>query len=310
MESIISRERGLTIKGIAISLIICQHVGQAFHIAAVNPLGPIGVFLFLFMSGYGLTCSFMLKGRKHYIANKLKKVYIPYAFSVVIYVAIQEFFFHANIEIQEICSYLLLEKLPQGSHWYMQLILLWYIAFWFLSFVLLSQWEVVGTIIASVAVLAAIKWNISAIWQLFSFPLGITIALHQQKCMRIKEKMSVRVWGGLVLLAGILEVLKKTPYVEARELGLIDTILQIAITFDVSVFILVYGSIVDNFKFLKRFLVRIGELSYELYLGHVLLLDYLKGNPSIINLLIFTMATIIITTVIVAFERITRIRRS
>lgn len=105
-------------------------------------------------------------------------------------------------------------------------------------------------------------------------------------------------------------MLKKTPYVEARELGLIDTVLQTAITLDVSVFILIYGSIVDNFKYLKRFLVRIGERSYELYLGHVLLLDYLKGNPSIINLLIFTMATIIITTVIVAFERITRIRRS
>lgn len=196
MESIISRERGLVIKGIAISLIICQHVGQAFHIAAVNPLGSIGVFLFLFMSGYGLTCSFMLKGRKHYVTNKLKKVYIPYAFSVVIYVAIQEFFFHANIGIPEICNYLLLEKLPQGSHWYMQLILLWYIAFWLLSFVLLSRWEIVGIIIASIVVLAAIKWNISAIWQLFSFPLGITFALHQQKCMRVKEKMSLSVGGG------------------------------------------------------------------------------------------------------------------
>ena len=115
--------------------------------------------------------------------------------------------------------------------------------------------------------------------------------------------------GGLVLLAGILEVLKKTPYVEARELGLIDTILQIAITFDISVVILAYGSIVDKLKILKRFFVRIGKLSYELYLGHVLLLDYLKGNPSITNLLIFAVATIIITTVIVVFERITRIRR-
>ena len=252
----------------------------------------------------------MQKGRKHYILNKLKKVYIPYAFSVVIYVAIQELFFHANIELPEICNYLLLEKYPQGSHWYMQLILLWYIAFWFLSFVLLSRWEAVGTIIASIVVLAAMRWNISAIWQLFSFPLGITVALYQQKCMKIKEKMSLLVGGGLVLLAGILEVLKKTPYVESRELGLIDTILQIAITFDVSVFILAYGSMIDNFKFLKKFFVRIGELSYELYLGHVLLLDYLKGNPSITNLLIFAVATIIITTVIVAFERVTRIRRS
>lgn len=68
MESlVISRKDSAIIKAIAILLILVQHIGQAFNIAVVNPLGPIGVFLFLFMSGYGLTCSIISKGREQYI---------------------------------------------------------------------------------------------------------------------------------------------------------------------------------------------------------------------------------------------------
>lgn len=187
--SIISREDGSIIKAIAILLIVCQHVGQAFKISAVNPLGPIGVFLFLFMSGYGLTCSIIAKGREHYILNKVKKVYLPYAFSVVIFVLIQRLFFQNKISILGLCKYLSLYSLPQGSHWYMQLILLWYIAFWFLSFFLKKTSGIFGTGIASILVLVGMRWNISAVWQVFSFPLGIAVALNQEKALEFKTKL-------------------------------------------------------------------------------------------------------------------------
>lgn len=54
-----SKEDTQILKGLAISMVIVQHLGQVFHIVALNPLGPIGVCIFLFISGYGLSCSYI-----------------------------------------------------------------------------------------------------------------------------------------------------------------------------------------------------------------------------------------------------------
>ena len=50
----ISKEDTRILKGLAISIVIVEHLGRVLHIGALNPLGPIGVFLFFFISGYGL----------------------------------------------------------------------------------------------------------------------------------------------------------------------------------------------------------------------------------------------------------------
>lgn len=44
-ENIISRQTGSLLKGMAIIMIIVQHLGQAYKIGFINPLGPIGVFI-------------------------------------------------------------------------------------------------------------------------------------------------------------------------------------------------------------------------------------------------------------------------
>lgn len=41
------------LKGIAILMVVESHIGQAFGADFMSPLEPIGVFLFLFISGYG-----------------------------------------------------------------------------------------------------------------------------------------------------------------------------------------------------------------------------------------------------------------
>lgn len=76
-ENIISRQTGSLLKGMAIIMIIVQHLDQAYKIGFINPLGPIGVFIFLFMSGYGLTYSYNKSGRKCYFRKRFLK-YIVY----------------------------------------------------------------------------------------------------------------------------------------------------------------------------------------------------------------------------------------
>ena len=47
----ITKEETQLLKGIAILLVVFEHIGQVFHLSVLNPLGPIGVCLFLFVSG-------------------------------------------------------------------------------------------------------------------------------------------------------------------------------------------------------------------------------------------------------------------
>lgn len=74
----------------------------------------------------------------------------------------------------------------------MQFILLWYIVFWFLSFLLQKRSRVFGIIVASALVLVGMHGNISAVWQIFLFPLGIVVALYTQKACLVKSHVKSR----------------------------------------------------------------------------------------------------------------------
>lgn len=58
-----NRDCTTTIRGIAILTIIIGHIGvSGFDLRAFNPFGGIGVAMFLFLSGYGLTESYKNNG--------------------------------------------------------------------------------------------------------------------------------------------------------------------------------------------------------------------------------------------------------
>ena len=124
----IKKEETHLIKGIAIIIIVIQHIGQAFSIGLVNPLGAIGVFLFLYISGYGLTISFYEKGRNNYFKKKILHVYIPYICAIIMF-CIWSFIIGNSVTLADFIEYGLLYKLPQGSYWYLILLFYWYFIF-------------------------------------------------------------------------------------------------------------------------------------------------------------------------------------
>ena len=112
--------------------------------------------------------------------------------------------------------------------------------------------------------------------------------------------------GGVLLLlvACICIVLKKMPYVENRELGIADTLLQIGITYSLGVWILLKRSFFEVLPRIGSVLVWIGGISYELYLAHVIALDYLKENPSMIHVCVYSVVTIISLIILVLCNRV------
>ena len=81
----------------------------------------------------------------------------------------------------------------------------------------------------------------------------------------------------------LLVIIKKSAYVEANELGFIDTLIQIIMTLTISLCLIFYRDIYlfgcNVIYFIKNLLYRIGIISFDLYLSHALFLDYLKKNP-------------------------------
>ena len=81
----------------------------------------------------------------------------------------------------------------------------------------------------------------------------------------------------VVLLIGCM-VLKKTSYVETNELGIVDTSLQMIITIDVAIIVLIVNRWLNNVSVYCAVSTFIGSISYELYLAHTLPLDSLNGT--------------------------------
>ena len=74
----LSKEHFLYLKGLAIAAILIGHIGNFSGRTWFTPLGGIGVAIFLFCSGYGLTKSYEKNGLKQYWRKKLIGVYGPF----------------------------------------------------------------------------------------------------------------------------------------------------------------------------------------------------------------------------------------
>lgn len=194
---LITRDDTRILKGIAIIMVVVQHLGQAVDIGIVNPLGPIGVFLFLFLSGYGLTCSYLVNGRREYLKKKIMKVYAPYAFAIVLFL-LWSFVIRDFPESGTIIKYFFFRSLPQGSYWYMLLLFYWYIMFYFLSFVIDRDVPLIlGLILFAALILMVQKFSPIYVWQFASFPIGVITARYPTQTDSVAEQLKKRGGGGI-----------------------------------------------------------------------------------------------------------------
>ena len=185
----ISKEDTQILKGLAISMVIVEHLGQVFRIAALNPLGPIGVCLFLFVSGYGLSCSYKKNGRNKYFSKRVLKVYIPYLASIVLF-SIWSYCIGNTLTVRAIFDYAVLKDLPQGSFWYLQLLFYWYVAFYFLTFLFDNEKALITVLcIVTLGITVYSRFNRLYVWQIASFPAGIMASKHKELIDRAPQNI-------------------------------------------------------------------------------------------------------------------------
>lgn len=133
--------------------------------------------------------------------------------------------------------------------------------------------------------------------QMFSFPLGMFIAVNKEEITKSKKiiKSMVFICGLLIGLffMGVTQIqcVKDLPY-------LLSNIMSLFTVLPISVSVLIMGLILPrlimNFEFSF-----IGKISYEIYLVHAFTLALVKN--SFINISIFLLATLILSYVLHIF---------
>lgn len=279
---LITKQDTQVLKGAAIAMVVVQHIGQIFHINAVNPLGPVGVFIFLFLSGFGLSCSYVAKGRTDYFKKKLFKIYFPYAIAMVLFL-VWTVIIKSPVDFVTAIQYFVLLKLPQTSYWYMLLLFYWYIMFYFLTYIFDKDKALLTSLMVGTAAIILIKnFNRLYVWQFASFPLGIIAAKYSNQVRKIvKPLKSIRGGVFIISLVVAMVILKKMPFVEEHELGVMDTVLQIAITWCIGGWCLLFRRRIAGIRIMGTVLLKLGGISYEIYLAHVIGMDWLREtNPT------------------------------
>lgn len=267
------------VKGIGIILIVIHHIGQVYAIHLTDQIGPLGVFLFLAASGYGINESFKKRGLDHYLIKRIKKVFVPYWVLMIFLIGI--FMISDFPGILEIAQQLLMIHLFTGFYWFLQLIAVWYIAF-FVTGLLIQNSAIRTTLLFAAGIL--ITWfnldNQLFSFQIFSFPFGVLISNYKEWFQkRLFNKPVILV---LMLAIGIAEVLLlRNPTFDSHYLTAFNFIaMQVIFNFSFGMFLL-FISYKHILKFTK-IIIFASSIAYEIYLIHPLFLNMVNDQHKLV----------------------------
>lgn len=286
------------LKGIAILLVVFGHlfVTKFFNIANPNVkyLGAQGVALFLILSGYGLTQSFLKKGiDRSFLVRRGKTVLLPYFLVTLIWIVLDYVFgtvYPFKTEVLALIGFDFSGSLD-ATMWYIAYILIWYILFYItfrlplpqlLRVVLLFGFAYLFRYHSKFSLTEQVHWE----WGLhaFMFPLGVTWAILTSKFQNARWLLYPTVvlgFGGLVVY--MLNV-------KNNDLGLGPYMVSnFGFALALIALVLVFQALRIHFPFLEF----IGSISYEIYLFEAVLmykysLLYLLPNKGVSLLLYFS----------------------
>lgn len=267
-----SKEHFLYLKAIAILAVIVGHVGNFTEKTWFTPLGGIGVAIFLFCSGFGLSESYQKQGLHRFWRKKLLGVYLPY-FVVEVIAGIV-----CRRSILDIVLGLVFVKRSHPYGWYMQYLIVCYLLFW-----LAYKWiphQTARLILFGVCSLASFVLlpNLQG-EQAISFLAGILFSVHGKSRLIPKDRaLPVSkwvLWGiGLLIVSAVLLALKQLPVVRTQHHYVI-TLLNLLLKSSFAAGVIAITSVFAPFA---KWVGFVGVISYELYLLHGYSLSFIGEN--------------------------------
>lgn len=263
------------IKAIAIILVIFSHLRLTGYISLpkqLNYLGDWGVVIFLLLSGYGLARSYSIKGMgKEFLMRRLKKVILPYSLVTSIWILTDYFIHKQRYSLSVTVSSLVgldFTRSIDPTMWFVTFIIIWYVVFYFIfSLKIKNRYRFVILITVSLFFrycesLELIK-NMYIQWRFhaYAFPVGILWGLKVEKLDSIFSKVDSKIMYISKYLIPLIVILKYINNISSPDI-------YFGVNFSVAVILIII--VKDLFNIFSRsiILIKIGELSFEIYLVH------------------------------------------
>lgn len=259
------------LKGIAILLVVLGHLFVTKFISnsnlAFGYLGAQGVAIFLILSGYGMTTSFLNKGLdKGFLLRRLRTVLLPYSLVTLLWFS-YDYFHGKTYPLKTIVSSLLgfdFNLTMDATMWYISFILMWYFVFYLIFRLPLPNILKVGMLFGFAYFLryhSRVGFTEPVYWQwglhAVMFPLGALFALLRPENI---SKNTVNL--GLALM-GLLGLSVYIINVKNNALGLGPYMLSNLGFAAAMISAMVFLERLEHYSRLLRF---IGSISYEIYL--------------------------------------------
>ncbi|AFQ46138.1 acyltransferase family protein [Desulfosporosinus meridiei] len=266
-----NKESTEQLKGIAILLVVIGHLFVTKFINTTNPafnyLGAQGVAIFLILSGYGITSSYLTKGMdKSFLGRRLRTVLLPYSLVTLVWF-VYDYFRSTVYPLRTILLSLFgldFKLTMDGTMWYIFFILMWYFLFYLIFSFSFPNILKVGLLFgfayllryhsrSNLTEVVYWQWGLHAIM----FPLGSLFALVPLERF---SKQTLQMGFGLMGIMGLAAYLLN---LQDNALGLGPYMLSnlgfALVAFSV---IIVLGQL----GYHSQLLGFIGSISYEVYL--------------------------------------------
>lgn len=175
---LLNRDFTNSLRGVAMLFIIIGHISGTMHTVVFSPIAGIGVTLFLFVSGYGLNCSFKNQGLKNFWKKKVKRVLIPYFFVIVVL----RYFRYDFQPVDFLLDILGLDT----TYWFVEFIVYWYIIFYVTSR-WLKKYRIVAMTVVAVFMFFFLESGLEKN-QVFSFVIGVMASVYYERVYSITRR--------------------------------------------------------------------------------------------------------------------------
>lgn len=262
------------LKGAAIIFVILGHMSIDKHIyIAPNMIyaGAWGVTLFLILSGFGITKSYLNNGiNLSKLFGRIKSILIPYSVVTLVWILIDSLYLGKSYSAKTIFLALMgidVKRSIDASMWYISIILFWYIIF-YLSFRLpIKSFIKVLLLFCFSYVINKGYFNtylldLSYNWQLsaFSFPIGVTLALYSGEIKNYFKEVNLEVLLA-IMTAGFFLLFNffiKHNSSSIRYYIISNTFLSFSL--------IILITLLRKYNITSKFIEFIGSISYEMYL--------------------------------------------
>lgn len=255
------------LRGIAILLVILQHISGYLGTNIFTPGGGTGVAIFLLLSGFGLNESFKKKGLTSFWENRIIKVFIPYILliSVLFITDIKQF--HFKQYLYDITGI-------KTSYWYIGFLLKQYILFYICTkFFLKIRFYMLA--LFSFIILCTFP-NLEA-EQAFSFFTGVLISEFYNTIVRKTGNKYLTLSIIFFIIGTISLGIKQVPYIRPYENHFVFSFIQLFIKLPYALFFIWSIHLLKNLH-KSKFLNFSGKISYELYLIHIIFFEYINNK--------------------------------